>query len=185
MKKFLVSILVAILFLSCESFAHATEVQIYDYSVDNIINDLKSVVGQSGVDIWGKEYYTYKGVKRCELHFGNSNRNIIRFRLNNDNSVSRILVTFPNELSESSLQSSRQAGVVLAFVLDRLGLSESECKNLMSKLLNGITNVAKREPYRTHFHEKYSIWCSKTQRYITLDVEFDLSKVDYYLYASI
>lgn len=182
MKKFLMSMLAAILFVSCESLAHATPVQIYDYSVDNIISVLKSAGRQAGVDIWGTEYYTYKGVKRCELHFGDSKRNIIRFRLNNDNSVSRILVTLPNN---GFSESSTQAGFVVGVVFRPLGLSESEFKNLWSKLLNGVMNAANRDPYLTYFHEKYSIWCSKTQRYMTLDVEMNTSKVDYYLYASI
>lgn len=106
MKKFLVSILVAILFVSCESFAHATPVQIYDYSVDNFINDL------TRFNVWGTEYYTYQGVKRCELYFGDSKSNIIRFRLNNDNSVSRILVTFPNDFKPVI-----QAGFIITIII--------------------------------------------------------------------
>ena len=182
MKRVLLSVLVAIFLVSCESLAHATEVQIYDYSVENIINDLKSAGRQFGVDIWGTNYYTYKGVKRCELNFGDSKRNIIRFRLNNDNSVSRILVTLPNDgFSESSIQ----AGHVVGVIFIRLGLSESEFKNLWGNFTNGVISAANRNPYLTYFHEKYSIWCSKTQRYMTLDVEMNTSKVDYYLYASI
>ena len=182
MKRVLLSMLIAIFLVSCESLAHATEVQIYDYSVENIISDLKTLGRQKGVDIWGTEYYTYKGVKRCELNFGDSKRNIIRFRLNNDNSVSRILVTVPNNgFSESSME----AGFMLGVILYRLGLSESEFKNLWGNYMHGVVDLINQNPYATHFHEKYTVWCSKTQRYMTLDVELNTSKMDYYLYASI
>ena len=182
MKKILSFIVVAILLVSCENFAHAAAVQIYDYSVDNIISNLKTAGRQADVAIWGTEYYTYKGARRCELHFGSTQRNLIRFRLNNDDSVSRILVTLPNNGLDAA---SVEAGFALGVILRSVDLSEAEFKTLWRKYMNGILDIVERNPYATHIHEKYSVWCSRTQRYITLDVEVDESKLDYYLYASI
>lgn len=88
MKKFFV-ITSIILLLFSTNLVHATPVQIYDYSVENIISNLKKECAQQGIDIWGTEYYNYKGTQRCELHFGNTKSNIIRFRLNE--TVSAIL----------------------------------------------------------------------------------------------
>ena len=113
MKKFFV-IISLILLLFSTNLVHATPVQIYDYSVENIISNLKKECAQQGIDIWGTEYYTYKGTQRCELHFGNTKSNVIRFRLNNDKSVSRILVTIPNPFIKSD--GSKNSFMQTAFI---------------------------------------------------------------------
>lgn len=178
MKKFFTSMILVLALIFGESFAHAVPVQIYDSDVENIIGKLQVVCGMFGIDIWGKEYYTYQGARRCELNFGNSRKNIIRFRLNNDNSVSRVLITFPTPYIESN---PVEVLFVLSSIFGELGLNYSETNALTDNLQAKLERMSS---YATHFHDKSSVWCAKTNRYITLDFELDYSKVDFYLYAS-
>ena len=157
--------------------------QIYDSNFDEMLPRFKFVCQVMNVDVWGTEYYTYQGAPRCELHFGDSKHNIIRFRLNNDNSVSRILITTPFKYLDENTDEVMAS--VLIITLSEIGLSQSEIETLMDNFNDKLNRLALLNPYATNIHEKFSIWCSKTQRYITLDVETDYSKVDFYLYASI
>lgn len=177
MKKFAV----AAIFLFCLMFnvsASANAVQIYDGRVERIVEIIKQYCNG-----WGTEYYTYQGAKRCELHFGNTDENLVRFRLNNDNSVSRFLITMPSDAVENSYSDSINAGFVMGVVLGAAGLNSDEIRSLWTKFMNGVENFVNYNPYATHFHEKYTVWCSKTSRYVVMDVEFDTKKVEFYFYA--
>ena len=102
MKKVFMSAVLALVLLIGENSAYATPVQIYDSDFDEMLPRFKFTCQFLGVDVWGTEYYTYQGARRFELHFGDSTSNIIRFRLNNDNSVSRILITTPYKYFDSN-----------------------------------------------------------------------------------
>ncbi len=178
MKKFFMLIAVVALLIVGQS-AHATPVQIYDSDFDKMLTHFKLTCQLMNVDIWGTEYYTYQGAQRCEVHFGNSKSNTIRFRLNNDNSISRVLITTP---SKYLVDNDVEVLFVFAGILHEIGLSQSELETLGNKLGDKIDRMSS---YSTHIHERSSVWCSKTRRYVTLDLEMDYSKVDFYLYASI
>lgn len=182
MKKVFMSAVLALVLLIGENSAYATPVQIYDSDFDEMLPRFKFTCQFLGVDVWGTEYYTYQGARRCELHFGDSTSNIIRFRLNNDNSVSRILITTPYKYFDNN---DEKVLYVLANILKEIGLSQSEIETLSNDLVNKMEQLERVNPYTTHVHEKFSVWCSKTQRYITLDLEVDYSKVDFYFYSSI
>lgn len=155
--------------------------QIYDSDFNDLFSHLKLECQYADVSLWGTEYYTYQGAQRCETHFGNSKRNIIRFRLNNDNSVSRILITTSPFLF--SMESTQLVfSVILYVIFDEIGLSQSELTTLLDRLGDKLDRISS---YDTHFHDKISVWCAKTRRYVTLDFEMDYSKVDFYLYADI
>ena len=187
MKKFLMVLAFSISLIFSSNFIYAAEVQIYDYSVENIISNLKKECAQRGIDIWGTEYYTYKETQRCEVHFGNDKSNIIRFRLNNDKSVSRILVTIPNPFitNDGSENSFMQTATVTGIICKSIGLSESEAYDLANQWRVNFKNWANQNPNANYFHEKYSVWCSKTSRRIVEDVEMDDFKFDWYFYAYI
>ena len=155
--------------------AEAYEVQIYDGDAETIIRNINKYCSEKkGFNTWGKEYYTYQGVKRCEAHFGSNNNNLIRFRLNNDGSVSRILITTPYVFEETT-----KGGDVLAICLATLGLNQSEAVILINNFLNDALSSDTE-----YLHKKYQVWCSATQRQVVLDVETNFStKMDLYLYA--
>lgn len=181
MKKIFV-LIAALAILIVSSSAQATPVQIYDPAVRNMISSLKSACSLVGIDIWGTEYYTYQGARRCELHFGDSRDNTIRFRLNNDDSIARVLVTHRLNYFLANDINAAEILIVVATVLNEIGLTESECQALIDKLSRKISQAGE---YATYFHDKSSVWCSKAKRYVTLDLEVDHSKVDWYLYSSI
>ena len=176
LKKFLV--LTAFLTcLACNCAANAQS--LYSGDVSNIIDAFKVVGNKLGFRVWGTEYYTYKGIKRCELHFGNTENNLIRFRLNNDNSVARMLITIPNSYDVSSgLEDGFQAGVLAAVACIAYGVEENEYKQMWDSLTVDIFDNL----FSSHIHKKYYAWSSRTQQYITMDVEMDTSKVDFYFY---
>lgn len=177
MRKFLMSAILALALFLSEGYAYATPVQIYDSDFNDLFSRLKLTCRLIDIDIWGTEYYTYQGARRCETHFGNRKSNIIRFRLNNDNSISRVLITTSSKYAEDNDDMA-----ILAVILYEIGLSQSEIETLLNKLIDKIDRISW---YATYFHDKSSVWCSKTRRYVTLDCEIDHSKVDFYLYADI
>lgn len=187
MQKFFAAIVLAI-FVAVTSSASAAEVQIYDRSVDDIIADLKSDCAKYNVtDIWGTEYYTYQGARRCEVNFGDTKDNVIRFRLNDDNSVARLLITIPNSIvgRDGSPEGFMQASFVMGSIFKAIGLSESEARDLGDTWTQNFKAFGRQNPHAHHYHEKFSVWCSRLERNIVLDVEPDDSKFDWYIYAYI
>ena len=184
MKKFFAAIVFA-LFVAVTNSAQATDVQIYDRSVDNVISGLKSDCAGQGIKIWGTEYYTYQGARRCELNFGDTKDNVIRFRLNNDDSVSRVLITIPNSIvaQNGSREAFMQASFVMGSIFKAIGLSESETRDLGGQWTQAFKAFGKQNSHAHHYHEKFSVWCSRLERNIVLDVEMDDSKFDWYIYA--
>ncbi len=88
MKKYLAVLALTLTLFALENVAQAyTTVQLCDRKLESVISDLSKKVKNFGVTLWGKEYYTYKGEQRCQFYFGNNKTNIIRFRVNNDNTV--------------------------------------------------------------------------------------------------
>ena len=183
-KSFVILTFIASLIFSSNSI-YAAEVQIYDYSVENIISNLKKECAQRGVELWGTDYYTYQGVRRCELNFGSSKKNIIRFRLNSDDSVVRVLITTPNPFVAGYKEAFIESATVQGIICRSIGLSESETYDLANQWRVNFKNWANQNSNAHYFHEKYSVWCSKTERHIVLDVEMDDLKFDYYIYAYI
>ena len=176
-KIFMALILMSVFFFNA-NIAAASEVRLSNRTAEEILNDLKIVGNELGISIWGKEYYTYQGARRCEVKFGKSDNNAIRFRLNNDNSVQRILITFYYYNQRQALDSVVDASFLAAATMLAIGLSESE----MDVLYNKINSVRDRF-YSKYVHEKASVWCSATQRYVVLDFEAEPSHMDFYLYA--
>ena len=176
LKKFFVLIIFSAC-LACSATSNAQS--LYSGNVSNVINAFKIVGNELGFSLWGTEYYTYKGIKRCELHFGNTGDNLIRFRLNNDNSVARMLITIPNSYNDSGIENALQAGVLGGTACIIFGVRENEYKQMWK----AFTLDAFDTLFVNYFHKKYSVWSSGTQQYIIMDVEMDTSKCDLYFYV--
>ena len=172
LKKFFVLIIFSAC-LACSATSNAQS--LYSGNVSNVIDAFKIVGKEFGFSVWGTEYYTYKGIKRCELHFGNTENNLVRFRLNNDNSVARVLITIPN-----SYEAGFQAGALSAAVCISFGrVQEKEYKKMWeSVILDVFDNLS-----ASHIHKKYYAWSPILKQYITMDVEMDTSKIDLYFYV--
>lgn len=184
MKKFFATLIVATALLLCQNPAQAVDVRLCDSDVEIVRSILQLAGNELGVDIWGKEYYTYQGARRCELHFGNSKKNTIRFRINNDNTVARALVTIGiSDLSRAATESSVQAAAMAMGILMSAGMNQSEFESLGNKTMDKVLDAINRNPYMTHYHEKASIWSSSIQRYVVWDYEVTESTMDIYLYA--
>lgn len=169
--------------LLCQNPAQAVDVRLCDSDVESVISNLQRTGNKIGVDIWGKEYYTYQGARSCEVHFGNSRDNTVRFRLNDDNTVARALVT----VQATPSSQAGVAGNVVGFILGSTGMNESEMKALMDTVTDKFSNASARDPYMTHYHEKTSIWSDSIQRYVVWDEEMNNTgstlTIDTYLYA--
>lgn len=188
MKKFFAAMILAVTLLLCQNPAQAAAVRLCDSSVESVISVLNRAASEFNTSIWGKEYYTYQGARRCELHFGNSVENTIRFRLNNDNTVARALVIVGgiSDLSRATMESSVQASIMALAILLSTGMSESEAKSLTDRSMDSFFDALNRNPYMTHYHEKTSVWCSSIQRYVVWDYEVSETPephIDIYLYA--
>ena len=68
MRNFLAALALALTLFALDNVALAyTTVQLCDRNVESVISDLSKTVKNFGVTLWGKEYYTYKGERRCQL----------------------------------------------------------------------------------------------------------------------
>ena len=111
MKKFFAALLVTFTLLICQNTAQAVDVRLCDCTAEEVVSYLNRFANKFSIGLWGKHYYTYEGARRCELYFGNSDNNTIRLRLNNDNTVSRALVTiwFTNSSNFSDANRARDS----------------------------------------------------------------------------
>ncbi|MBR2519404.1 MAG: hypothetical protein IKE46_06435 [Selenomonadaceae bacterium] len=66
MKKFFAA-MIAVTLLLCQNPAQAVDVRLCDNKIQNVVKALKFGCNELGIDIWGTEYYTYQGARRCEV----------------------------------------------------------------------------------------------------------------------
>ena len=178
MRKIFMALILMTAFFFNANVVVASEVRLSNRTAEEILNDLRIVGNELGISIWGKEYYTYQGARRCEVKFGKTDNNAIRFRLNNDNSTQRILITFYYYSERQAIDSMVDASFLAAATMLAIGLNESEMEVLNQKL-----NSVSDRFYSKYVHEKISVWCSATQRYVVLDFEAEPSHMDFYFYA--
>ena len=186
MKKFFAVTIIAVTLLLCQNPAQAAAVRLCDSNVESVISVLNRAASEFNTSIWGTEYYTYQGARRCEMHFGNSRENTIRLRLNNDNTVARALVTvggLSNLNLRSSIESGFNAALMAVAILVTTGMNDSEAKTLMDTANDKYFAALESNPYMAHYHEKTSVWCSSIQRYVVWDYEVTETHMDIYLYA--
>ncbi len=175
MKRFFV-LTTLLACLVCNLTASAES--LYRGNVLDVIDAFKLVGNELGFSLWGTKYYTYKGINRCELHFGNSQNNLIRFRLNNDDSVARMLITIPNSDNVLALESGMEAGILAVASCIAYGVNEKEAEHMWESFtVDVFDNI-----FSSHMHKKYYAWSSRTRQYIVMDVEWDMSKLDLYFY---
>lgn len=184
MKKFFAATILALTLLVVESPAQAMPVQLYDHSVDYVINDLRTVCREFGISLWGTEYYTYKGARRCELHFGNSDNNTIQFLLNDDDSIAGVFVTSGVTTPlRAAVKSGFQAGIILETILRSVGMSKPEANRLAGKACKDLFDAFDRNPYIRQHNEKISVRCPRIRRCVVVDYEFNSSSANFYIYA--
>ena len=185
MKKFLAAMTLAVTLLICQHAAQAADVRLCDSNVEDVISVLERIAGERNIRLWGKNYYTDQGARRCELHFGDTDKDTIRFTLNDD-AIANVLVTVryqnPSELQNSEGRGFN-AGVLAGAVLLCSGVSQSELKTLVDESTAKFSAAADSNPQMTHYHEETSVRCESIQRYVVWDYEVTETYMNIYLYA--
>ena len=176
LKRFVLGVVIFLLASNVTAQAAA----LINSDVEKVIEGIRRVSSQFNISVWGKEYYTYQGMRRCELHWGNSQNNLIRFRLGDNNSVQRALVSFPNVTNYDSMQSSVEGSLMYGGILIMAGVSENEIQNFGRRFFDDCM----ADPYAEYFYKTYTLWNSKTQRNIVVEVELKSSRADFYMYAN-
>ncbi|MBQ6131930.1 MAG: hypothetical protein IJL12_06275 [Selenomonadaceae bacterium] len=163
---------VFVFFVGASSMAQAEQVQIYDYGVENILNNLKRVGDKNGFKIWGTQYLRDKNVgKICATYFGDSKWNSILFKINDTGAVSSAFVIFPSDESNTFL-----GGRVTGVILISIGMNNNEAQNLTNNMISDLIDFARRNPYADSYKKTFSYWISNTKRYV--DVTFEVKGSD-------
>ena len=217
MKRFLTAVVAAFFLLT--TVAHAERVQIYDHSVNDILNDIKETgeymkkdnrFANVNLAIWGTHYYTgTDGFRYCESHFGDSDKNCLIFRVNNNGVVSSAWIIIPvyTLAGEDNNDGNLIGGVSLWSILDVIGMSDDESDlvyngltnwcNALSQKLDEADDALNRNDDRLYeqkmnevkrnFLKTFSVWCAKAKRYIDvqLSMNIDNATVQFYIYAHI
>lgn len=183
MKKFLAAL--AILLISC-SVRVCAAAPLIDANVEEVIQAMNYLSRELNIRLWGKEYYTYKGLRRCELHWGNSSDNLIRFRLDSNNNVQRALVSF------NSKTNVIESALMYSSILMMADLTEADIESFSDKFMQDVMAVFKEKMSQnsaagagdSFFHKAYKIWSSEARRNIIVDVEMNNNGImDIYMYA--
>lgn len=173
-------ILLGVVIFLLASNVTANAAALINADVERVIEGIRRVSSQFNISVWGKEYYTYQGTRRCELHWGNSQNNLIRFRLGENNNVQRALVSCPEVVDYDSMQSGMASGLMYGAILVMAGVSDNDLQNFTRRLFNDFM----ADPYAEYFHKTYTLWSSQNQRNITVDVEYKNGRSDIYMYTN-
>lgn len=185
MKKFVLPMIIALFATIMFLHAPVSATPVYDYNVETMLDRIYS--GNPKINFFNKEYYTYKGAQRCEVHYGDNKRDsLIRFRLG-DNNVQRILISYifkGRRDVKYSVINALESTVILATIFTTMGLSMDEVQSLMQA--NEGKEKVMGSDYVTansYFHNRATVWCATVRRNITLDIEFKNFAFDYYIYS--
>ena len=184
--------------------AQAERVQIYDGNVNDILNDIREkndfIKNHSDelrkriknynefenldLTIRGTHYFTgTDGFRYCESYFGDSDKNRLIFQVNNDGSVSSAWIISPVHTlaGEKNEKGAAISGMLLGSIFNVIGLSDSESDNIMDNYKHSLENFntkiaeQKFDEARSIFNKTFSVWCTKSKRYINLNVSADES----------
>ena len=185
-------LVVAAIFLAngLNNVANAARVQIYDNSVENLLDYIVKVGNEYNFTTRGTHYYTGKdGFKYCESYFGDSDKNRIVFQVNNNGAVSSGWVIFPRAtMSGKNNEAGGKIGSLLVCAIcDRAGMSEEQIHNFGDEMENWIDNWISNHKSGELPNKTFSIWCAKSKRYININVFADSSYdfVNFHIYAHI
>ncbi len=176
--------------------ANAEIVQIYDGNVNDILNTIREVGKNYNFSIRGTHYYTgTDGFRYCESYFGDSDKNRLVFQVNNNGAVSSAWIIAPmNTMSgEYNQQGSEISGLLLSSILITVELNENEVRNLIDNYKNWHENNSrilseakqaldknnpklakqKHNEYDSNYPKTFSVWCTKSKRYIDLNFPRD------------
>ena len=152
-------LVVAAIFLAngLNNVANAARVQIYDGSVNDILNDIRksgndlkkyeSKYANTNFSLRGTHYWNDKnGFRYCESHFGDSDKHRLVFQVNNNGAVSSAWIVFPGDTmsGEKNNEGSEIGGGLLGLTLAIIGLSENELKNLIDNFMTWNDNRQKK-----------------------------------------
>ena len=201
-------LVVAAIFLAngLNNVANAAVVQLYDGNVNDFLNDIKEMndfiknhsdelikriknyneIKNLDLTIRGTHYFTgTDGFRYCESYFGDSDKNRLIFQVNDNGAVSSAWIIVPvNTLSgEWNEKGGETAGGFLGSVISVSGLSDDEYFNLLNQLKTWFNNLKTGQQR----HKIFSVWCTKSKRYIDVEVFTDKSYdfLNYHIYAHI
>ena len=199
-------LVVAAIFLAngLNNVANAARVQIYDGNVNDFLNDIKEMndfiknhsdelrkriknyneIENLDLTIRGTHYFTgTNGFRYCESYFGDSDKNRLVFKVNNDGAVSSAWIIVPvNTLSgEWNKKGGETAGGFLGSIISVSGLSDDEYFNIFNQAQTFFYNLKTGQ----QLHKTFSVWCTKSKRYIDVRVFSDHSDytLNYHIYA--
>lgn len=144
----------------------------------------------------GTHYYTgTDSFRYCESYFGDSDKNRLVFKVNNDGAVSAagiifLLYTMSGEDNDEGIKGG---GLATESILDVIGLSDSESDNIMDSFMTWNENNGrilseaeqaldknnttlykqKMNELRSNYPKTFSVWCTKSKRDIDLNISRD------------
>ena len=175
---------------------NAARVQIYDGSVNDILNDIKNMnESMKNDNRFSKYHFTLRGThywndkksfRYCESYFGDSDKNRLIFQVNNNGAVSSAWIIVPVDTmsGEFNKQGAEISGLLLGSIFDVIGLSDSESDNIMDNFKTWLENnyrilsEADEQKINELYHnydKTFSVWCTKSKRYIDLSISIDKS----------
>ena len=170
--------------------ANAARVQIYDYSVNDILNDIRErgKIASKRIDldfkIRGTHYYTGKdGFRYCESYFGESDKNRLIFQVNDNGAVSSACIISPiYTLAGEYNKEGTVSGLFVSSIEDVIGMSEDEYNKLSAEFKSWFNGMSKKiEQQRFNEIDKsktFSVWCAKSKRYIHEQFNFNIDSYD-------
>lgn len=188
MKKFVLPMMIALFATIMFINTPASAALVYDYNVETMIDRLYSETRKQRINFFNKEYYVHNGARRCEIHYGADNRDsLIRFRLDDNNNVQKILISYIYKGTSDidySVMNAVEGMLILTLVFETMGLDVNDYQSL-KRANEGIDRIMSSKVVTAdqYFHNKSTAWCPTIQRNITFDVEFKNFVCDYYIYS--
>lgn len=118
---------------------------IYNNS-EPLIKYLQTIVKTAGqqsfgnFDVWGLKKYESEGIKYAELNFGQTDKNSILLKLNDDNSVASIEIGGPNDFN-----CAMHVGFVMSLVQRFIGMNERELQDFQREFMAFVEYEMQRQ----------------------------------------
>lgn len=178
-------LLTVVLMMSFMFRAEAVPVQLYDGGVEDFLRFFQAGAADSNIDFWGTNYGTYEGEQCCETYYGDSEDNVIRFYLNDDRSISRMLISIPKDsVTGGNTESVGNVGFFIGLASMGAGLTGEETKSLWNGFNNDEGTMVEGDASgESHKRYRHSQWCPKTQRHILLEAEVVDDRLEFYISA--
>lgn len=154
------------------------EETIFDNKAETLIGNLKLFAAHGNFNLSEPKISNSENKKFCTVNFGDSEKNILNFKLNADDSVvsEEIVVNDAN-----NFEYGKMAGLLLSGTLLSIGVEQEELQKFLTSYQKSIEEEIRKQNHTAtpKIDSKFKVHCAATKKYLSVGLKSNDKQMKY------